>query len=81
MKNVFIAVLLLCSGFLLAQEGTNMKEKITPPEKVLFTFQKEHPNKVPVWAMEYVGDDNDKLKFELAKAKAKVIELEKRINP
>lgn len=64
MKNVFIAVLLLCSGFLLAQEGTNMKEKITPPEKVLFTFQKEHPNKVPVWAMEYVGDDNDEVRYE-----------------
>lgn len=64
MKNVFIAVLLLCSGFLLAQEGINMKEKITPPEKVLFTFQKEYPNKVPVWAMEYVGDDNDEVRYE-----------------
>ena len=64
MKNLFIAVLFLCSGFLLAQEGTNMKEKITPPEKVLFTFQKEYPNKVPVWAMEYVGDDNDEVRYE-----------------
>jgi hypothetical protein len=64
MKNVFIAVLFLFSGFLLAQEGTNMKEKITPPEKVLFTFQKEYPNKVPVWAMEYVGDDNDEVRYE-----------------
>ena len=64
MKNVFIAVFFLCSGFLMAQEGTNMKEKITPPEKVLFTFQKEYPNKVPVWAMEYVGDDNDEVRYE-----------------
>ncbi|OXA78551.1 hypothetical protein SAMN05444397_10940 [Flavobacterium aquidurense] len=64
MKNVLIAALFLCSGFLLAQEGTNMKEKITPPEKVLFTFQKEYPNKIPVWSMEYVGDDNDEVRYE-----------------
>lgn len=64
MKNVLVAVLFLCSGFLLAQEGTNMKEKVTPPEKVLFTFQKEYSNKVPVWAMEYVGDDNDEVRYE-----------------
>ncbi len=64
MKNVFIAVMFLCGGFLMAQEGTTMKEKITPPEKVLFTFQKEYPNKIPVWAMEYVGDDNDEVRYE-----------------
>lgn len=64
MKNIFVAVFFLCSGFLMAQEGVNMKEKITPPEKVLFTFQKEYPNKVPVWAMEYVGDDNDEVRYE-----------------
>ena len=64
MKNIFIAVLFICSGFLLAQEGLNMKEKISPPEKVLFTFQKEFPNKVPVWSREYVGDDNDEVRYE-----------------
>jgi hypothetical protein len=64
MKNVLVAVFFLCSVFLMAQEGVNMKEKITPPEKVLFTFQKEYPNKVPVWAMEYVGDDNDEVRYE-----------------
>lgn len=64
MKNVFIAVFFLCNAFLMAQEGVNMKEKVTPPEKVLFTFQKEYPNKVPVWSMEYVGDDNDEVRYE-----------------
>ena len=73
MKNVFIAVFFLCSGFLMAQEGTNMKEKITPPEKVLFTFQKEYPNKVPVWAMEYVGDDNDEIRYEAKFGKPSVV--------
>lgn len=64
MKNVFIAAFFLCSGFLMAQEGTNMKEKITPPQKVLFTFQKEYPNKIPVWNIDYVGDDNDEIRYE-----------------
>ena len=64
MKNVFIAIFFLYSGLLLAQEGTNMKEKITPPEKVLFTFQKEYPNKIPVWNIDYVGDDNDEIRYE-----------------
>ena len=64
MKNVFIAVFFLCSSFLMAQQGLNMKEQVTPPEKVLFTFQKEYPNKVPVWSMEYVGDDNDEVRYE-----------------
>ncbi|MDR7370065.1 hypothetical protein [Flavobacterium aquidurense] len=64
MKNIFIVVFSFCSSFLIAQEGVNMKEKITPPEKVLFTFQKEYPNKIPVWSMEYVGDDNDEVRYE-----------------
>jgi hypothetical protein len=64
MKNALVIVFFLCSGFLMAQEGVNMKEKVTPPEKVLFTFQKEYPNKVPVWEMEYVGDDNDEVRYE-----------------
>lgn len=64
MKNIFIVILSFYGSFLMAQEGINRKEKITPPEKVLFTFQKEYPNKVPVWAMEYVGEDNDEVRYE-----------------
>lgn len=48
----------------MAQEGVNREEKITPPEKVLFTFQKEYPNKIPVWTVDYVGDDNDEIRYE-----------------
>lgn len=64
MKSIFFAFFLLCSGFLIAQEGTNMKKVVTPPEKVKFTFEKEYPNKVAVWSEEYVGDDNDELRYE-----------------
>jgi len=64
MKNIFMVILSFYGSFLMAQEGINRKEKITPPEKVLFTFQKEYPNKVPVWAMEYVGEDNDEVRYE-----------------
>lgn len=48
----------------MAQEGTNMKKVVTPPEKVKFTFEKEYPGKVPVWSEEYVGDDNDEIRYE-----------------
>lgn len=64
MKNVFLIAVFLCSSFLMAQEGTNMKKVVTPPEKVKFTFEKEYPGKVPVWSEEYVGDDNDEVRYE-----------------
>ena len=64
MKNVFLSFTFLCSSFLIAQEGTNMKKVITPPEKVRFAFEREYPGKVPVWSEEYVGDDADEIRFE-----------------
>ena len=64
MKNVFIAFTCLFSSFLIAQAGTNMKKVVTPPEKVKFAFEKEYPNKVPVWSEEYVGDDDDEIRYE-----------------
>lgn len=64
MKNVFLIFTFLCSSFLIAQEGTNMKKVVTPPEKVRLAFEKEYPGKVPVWAEEYVGDDADEVRFE-----------------
>lgn len=41
-----------------------MKKVVTPPEKVKYAFEKEYPGKVPVWALEYVGDDNDEIRYE-----------------
>ena len=64
MKNVFLIFTFLCSSFLIAQEGTNMKKEVTPPEKVKLAFEKEYPGKVPVWSEEYVGDDNDEIRYE-----------------
>ncbi|MEP6930342.1 MAG: hypothetical protein ABI850_10025, partial [Flavobacterium sp.] len=64
MKNVFLILVFLCSGYLMAQEGVKTKEVVTPPEKIKFIFEKEYPNKVPVWSIEYVGDDNDEIRYE-----------------
>jgi len=64
MKNTFLAFTFLCSSFLLAQDGTNMKKVVTPPEVVRMAFEKEYPGKVPVWSEEYVGDDADEIRFE-----------------
>jgi len=48
----------------MAQEGTNMKKEVTPPEKVKFAFETEYPGKTAVWSEEYVGDDADEIRFE-----------------
>ncbi len=64
MKNVLLFFTFLCSSFLIAQEGTNMKKVITPPEMVRLAFEKEYPGKVPVWSEKYVGDDADEIRFE-----------------
>ncbi|MEN2413237.1 hypothetical protein [Flavobacterium mesophilum] len=64
MKNLLLIILFSCNGFLIAQEGTNMKKVITPPEKVKFTFEKEYPGKTAVWSEEYVGDDDDEVRYE-----------------
>lgn len=54
-----MVIVLFWSSFLSAQN-----EVVTPPEKVKFTFEKEYPNKVPVWSIDYVGDDNDEIRYE-----------------
>ena len=52
------------SGLLIAQNGLSENKIITPPEKVLFTFQKEYPNKEAVWSLNYVGDYDDEIRYE-----------------
>jgi hypothetical protein len=64
MKNVLLLFIFLGSGYLMAQEGIMMKEVVTPPEVVRFAFERQYPNKTAVWAMEYVGDDNDEIRYE-----------------
>ncbi|MEO6177496.1 MAG: PepSY-like domain-containing protein [Flavobacterium circumlabens] len=64
MKNLILAFACFCSSFLMAQNGIMPTGVITPPEKVRFTFEKEYPKKVPVWSIEYVGDDNDEIRYE-----------------
>lgn len=64
MKNFLLVTLCLCGGILFAQEGTNMKKVVTPPEKIRFAFEKEYPGKTAVWSEEYVGDDDDEVRYE-----------------
>ncbi|WP_264538044.1 PepSY-like domain-containing protein [Flavobacterium sp. N1736] len=64
MKNVIFTLVLLCANYLMAQNGIMPTGEITPPEKVRFTFEKEYPNKKPIWAIDYVGDDNDEIRYE-----------------
>lgn len=64
MKNLFFIITFLYSSFLIAQAGVSPDKVVTPPEKVLYTFQKEYPGKVPVWNLKYVGDDDDEIRYE-----------------
>lgn len=64
MKNFLLVMLFLYSGLLIAQNGLSENKIITPPEKVLFTFQKEYPNKEAVWSLNYVGDYDDEIRYE-----------------
>ena len=64
MKNLFFIITFLYSSFLIGQNGVSPDKVVIPPEKVLYTFQKEYPGKVPVWKMKYVGDDDDEIRYE-----------------
>jgi len=64
MKNFYVIIAFLCSSFLIAQTGVSPDKVVTPPEKVVYTFQKEYPGKIPVWTMKYVGDDDDEIRYE-----------------
>lgn len=64
MKNLFFIITFLYSSFLIGQNGVSQDKVVTPPEKVLYTFQKEYPGKAPVWTMKYVGDDDDEIRYE-----------------
>ncbi|WP_281310006.1 PepSY-like domain-containing protein [Flavobacterium flavigenum] len=64
MRRVSLIFALFSFSFLVAQEGTNMKKTVIPPELVKAAFEKEYPGKIPVWSEEYVGDDNDEIRYE-----------------
>lgn len=60
----------LYNSLLMAQNEIEPNSKVTPPAKIQEVFQKEYPNVKPVWILEYVGDDNDEIRYE-AKFKSK----------
>lgn len=64
MKNLFLMITFLYSSFLIGQNEVYPNKVVTPPEKVVYTFQKEYPGKIPVWALKYVGDDDDEIRYE-----------------
>ena len=64
MKNILGLIIFLYTGILIGQTEVSPNSVVTPPLKVIETFQKEYPNKIPVWGLEYVGDDNDEIRYE-----------------
>lgn len=59
MKSLFVSIAFFYSIFLIGQTSV-----VTPPEIVRMAFEKQYPNKKPVWSLEYVGDDNDEIRYE-----------------
>ncbi|MEO8238125.1 MAG: PepSY-like domain-containing protein [Flavobacterium sp.] len=64
MKHILGLIIFLCTGILIGQTKVSPSSVATPPLKVTETFQKEYPNKIPVWGIEYVGHDNDEIRYE-----------------
>jgi len=55
MKNVLIFAAFLYSNFFIAQS------LLVPPENVVMAFEKQYPNKKPIWTLEL--GKNDEIKF------------------
>ncbi|WP_223683002.1 PepSY-like domain-containing protein [Flavobacterium hibisci] len=64
MRTVSLIFAMFSFSYLTAQEGINMKKTVIPPELVRAAFEKEYPGKTAVWSEEYVGDDNDEIRYE-----------------
>jgi hypothetical protein len=64
MKKLVLMIAFLHSCFLIGQNEVYAEKVVTPPEKVIVTFQKEFPGKIPVWRLDYVGDDDDEIRYE-----------------
>lgn len=64
MKKLVLMIVFLYSSFLIGQNEVYSEKVVTPPEIILVTFQKEFPGKIPVWRLDYVGDDDDEIRYE-----------------
>ncbi|WP_163401010.1 PepSY-like domain-containing protein [Flavobacterium fluviatile] len=64
MRTVSSIFAMFSFSLLIAQNGTIMKKTVIPPEIVRVAFEKENPGKTAVWYEEYVGDDNDEIRYE-----------------
>jgi hypothetical protein len=64
MRKIFLTLIFLYSGILMAQTVVTPNNIVTPPLKILETFQKEYPGKTAVWTLTYVGDDDDEIRYE-----------------
>jgi hypothetical protein len=58
MKNVLLLIAFLCSNFFIGQS------LLVPPDNVIRAFEKQYPDKKPIWDMEL--GKNDEIKFVAA---------------
>ncbi|CAC9973171.1 hypothetical protein [Flavobacterium panici] len=54
MKNFYLFTAFLCFNFLIGQQSI-----LLPSEKTVKAFEKQYPQKKPIWSMEYGKTEND----------------------
>jgi hypothetical protein len=58
MKKLLLFTTFLCCNFLIGQQST-----LLPSENIVKAFEKQYPQKKPIWSMEFGKDEND-INFE-----------------
>jgi len=54
MRNIILFAFVVCSNFLIAQNGI-----LLPPENIRTAFEKQYPKKKPIWEVEYSSKNED----------------------
>lgn len=64
MKKVVLLIIILINVTAFAQNDEVAKKEVVVPVEVKLAFEKEFPNQVAIWQMEYRGEDRTQMMFE-----------------
>lgn len=64
MKKLLLVLAIFTNVLLFGQNGPTSKKELVVPIEVKLAFEKEFPNQIPLWQMEYRGEDADQMIYE-----------------
>lgn len=64
MKKLVLLIIILINVTAFAQNDEVAKKEVVVPVEVKLAFEKEFPNQVAIWQMEYRGEDRTQMMFE-----------------